>query len=99
MVRRAISAVILDRQMKDGPATKRVGGIAHRDIQMVLSIQALRCRRSAIQRKHHVKPALRCRIEMACGIGDRGPKLQRVLRAIDRRRVTVKRIQIGDAQQ
>src|SRR6185312_2680003 len=99
VVRRAIRAVILHRQMKDGPATKRVGSIAYSNIQMVLAIQVLGRYNRAIKCKHHMKPALRCGIKMACGIGNRRPKLQRVLCPINRRRITVKRIQVGDTEQ
>ena len=80
MVRGSVGAVILNRHIERPSRSKRVGSIADCDIQMVLAIQILRGRRRAIKRENNMEPALRCGIEMAGGIGDGGPKLQRVRR-------------------
>src|SRR6266853_3826994 len=99
VVRGAIGAVILDWKMEDGPRAKRVGSVAHRDIQVVFAIQILRSHNRAVQREHHVKPALRGSIEMAGGIREGRPKLQRRLGAINRGRITIERVEISHAQQ
>src|SRR5437868_11232510 len=69
MVRRALRAIVLYRDVVHGPASGRISRRAHRDVQMISAGQCWRSGYGAIERQHHVEPALRIVIVIAARIG------------------------------
>src|SRR5438067_2119665 len=94
MVRRSLRAVVLRRDLVHNPGSSGIRRGADGDVQMVATGQRLRSGNGAIQRQHYVEPALRVGIEIATGVGDRGPKAKRAHLAVDGRRVSVESIEV-----